>query len=118
LIKPNKINYKLSQKFKNKNYKIKRAKILKFEQKFKSENIEEVKTEVKSKVKSENDDKLSQKLSQKLSRYLDKNYDTGDVIKIKELREKFDLTEAKWKRLKTNLPVESKGTKSFYTGNK
>jgi cell division protein FtsB len=110
----NKKSYKLSRKFKDKRLKIKRAKILKFEQKVKSEDTEEVKT----KVKPENDDKLSQKLRQKLSRYLDKNYDTGDVIKIKELREKFDLTEARWKKIKTNLPIETKGTKSFYRGEK
>jgi hypothetical protein len=99
---------KLSQKYKGKRFKIKRSNILKFEQKVKSENVQEV----KSKVKSKNDDKLSQKLS----RFLGKNYNTGDVIKIKELRQKFDITESKWKTIKTNLPIETKGTKSFYIG--
>lgn len=113
-VKPKESKLRLSQKYKGKTFKVKTAKILKFEQKVKPEDEQEVKT----KVKSENEDKLSKKLSQKLSRYLDKNYDTGDVIKIKELREKFELTEARWKKIKSNLPIESKGTKSFYTGSK
>lgn len=56
-------------------------------------------------------------LSEKLSQYLDSIYRNGDMVKTKELRSKFNLSESGWKKVKKSLPVESKGTKLFYKGN-
>jgi len=81
----------------------------------KDDKLERVNTRNKKLVPS-NVITLGQVSTREIKKYLKQKYASGDVINVKDVISRFNLTPRKWSKLREELHdvIEIKGTKSFY----